>query len=455
MRGGGIAALLLAVLIGTGLSIGPDWRWVPAAIFVLLYGGAYAFLIRVPNEGVVTLTPLHLFAGIYTLYVAIPAVLVFLLIDSPILHRSWSFPEDRILVFVLGGFLALVAGSLAAFLLMRSRRSSLLERYRSSVLTYEIGRDIWVPVAAVALISLVGTLAFFWLHRESYLAIVVAEQIGGQRPELRAGAGYLTLHFTYILPWICVLAYLGSRATEGRRLFWAAVLLGIVAFMAQAALLYRGNIVFFFLMLLMASQAESLKVDRDMLKWVAPAVLIFLLVTALRVESFLSPADLAQAVGTKIADRMVTPIRQFAYVLDTFPRDGFFPGETYLIDVSALLPGAQRSFNGIIYKEMGGAGFGSATITILGESYANFGAAGIALVPFSIGFVLQLVHHRLLRSRKTVVALFLYTLVGVYVAKAVLAGLTANLIQPVVVFTVVALPVLLTSDILKLSFAGR
>lgn len=449
------ALAVTTVALGACAAFLPAWRWFPTAIFLLVYGAAYALLVRVPNQGVLALTPAHLFAGIYTLYVAIPAVLVFLLVDSPVLRRTWFFPEDRILAFALLGFLGLVAGALCAYMLVRSRRPSLLERYRRRSLTYEMDRSLWLPLALVAASAVGATLAFFWLHRESYLAILVAEQIGGQRPELRAGAGYLTLHFTYVLPWLCVLAYLGSRATGRRRLMWVALLLGGVAFLAQAALLFRGNIIFFFLMLLTASQLEDMKVDWDLLKWGVPAALFFLAATALRVESFLTPTDLLETVGTMFVSRMETPIEQFAYVLDTFPRRGSFPGETYFIDASALMPGAQRSFNGIIYAEMGGAGFGSATITILGESYANFGAAGIALVPFTVGFVLQMVHHRLLGSRKTVLGLFLYTLIAVYVAKAVLAGLTANLLQPTVVFAVIAAPVLIVSSLLRVAFRAK
>jgi len=446
-----IVATLLAVLA----SFLPSWRWVPTLSVILVYGAAYAFLLRVPNEGVVTLTATHLFAAIYTLYIAIPALLAFLLIHTPVVGGPPDLPVGRILVFSLLGFLALVAGSLCGYFLVRAHRPSLLPRYRERALECRLDINAWFPLFVVTALGIAGTVFFFWSHRRDYLALLVAQQIGGQRSELRAGSGYLTMNFVYILPWMCVLTYLAGRARGQRRMLIVALLIGGSAFLAQAALLYRGNIVFFFILLLVASQAVQMKVSADIVKWSVPAIVFFVAATAVRLGTGAGTDHLLQSVGTKILARFITPIRQLGYILDTFPRHGFFPGKTYLLDVSALLPGAQRSFNGIIYQEMGGAGFGSATITILGESYANFGGAGIVLVPFVIGALLQLMHHRLLRSRKTAVGVLLYSLLTVYSAKAVLAGLTANLLQPVGVFLAFALPTLVVAHVLRMSAFGR
>lgn len=440
--------VLTALIVGTVVIL-PSWRGYPALLFGAVYGGLYLFLLRVPNGGTPALTAPHLFAVVYTAYVSLPALVVFLLSDTRVLRHTWTFPEDRILIFALLGFTAFISGTVGAYLVVRARRSGDLQEYRHRPFEYDVSRNLWAPLLVAAIFSVAATAYFFWLHRDIYLTLALAEQIGAQRPELRAGAGYLTLQFVYVQPWLCILAYLGSKATGSRTLMVGAIVIGTCAFLAQAALLFRGNLVIFFLLLLVASQAIRMEIDTTMLKWAAMAVLFFVAVTALRVPAFASAGELLRTVGTMIASRMATPIEQFAYVLDTFPRAEYFPGETYLIDISALRPGAQRSFNGLIYREMGGAGFGSATITILGESYANFGIAGIFLVPFCIGFALQALHHRLLRSRKRVLTVFLYTLAAVYTSKAVLAGLTANLIQPVVVFVVLAIPTVIAAQLLR------
>lgn len=454
---GGKTARVIPVLL-TALAIAAlsaQWRWGVVFCCILLLSICGWFVISHNGSWVVGFTAPLFFLFMYTIYVMIPVMVSFMVLEGGIVNKTWWFKDDRILFGCTLGLVAFTLGGTAIRSLGGHGLSMRLAQYRQESLSAKQGADFWIPVLAVASVSTAMTVVFFFIKGDVYLQILAAEQIGHQRQALRSGAGYFTMHFVYVLPWITLLFYLASKTTKKPALRVGAITLGTLSLLAQVALLYRGNVVFFLLMFIVADTAVDMKTSRKSLKWLGFAIAFFLALTSLRVLSNSSPSSGIATIGNRIVQRSTTPMLQLGYVLDTFPRDQFFPGENYWIDMKAWAPGPDRSFNGIIYTELGGYGHGTATTTILGESYAALGFAGIAIVLFALGAAVQAMHQWLVTGRKEVFRVFLYSILTIYVGKVVMGSLTQTLVPRIIALCVIAVPVVLTSVLIQYAFARR
>jgi oligosaccharide repeat unit polymerase len=114
-----------------------------------------------------------------------------------------------------------------------------------------------------------------------------------------------------------------------------------------------------------------------------------------------TPADVEFALRRAVYALFVRYIYVFGLVLDFFPGDHpYLYGNSYLLSLRTLLPGAQQHFGYWLVDKMGLvlSTPGPVDPTIVGEFYANFGWVGIILGMGGTGFLLRSLYHRLLAS---------------------------------------------------------
>lgn len=200
----------------------------------------------------------------------------------------------------------------------------------------------------------------------------------GLRVEARAGLGYLVIAAIWLLtlPTVALVAAAYERRGARRHLIWLVV---IVAAAAVAILGNRAPV----LTLLIAAGWVALTARGEIPRWswILGAGGVTLIVIA--VTSMLrSGADPGVALAM---DRLLWQLYVNASNLERVTQliPGVVPymlGESYLIDLSVLLPGPQANFS-LWLKEMMGLEFsgGGITIGLVGELYANWGA-GLAVL---------------------------------------------------------------------------
>lgn len=83
----------------------------------------------------------------------------------------------------------------------------------------------------------------------------------------------------------------------------------------------------------------------------------------------------------------------------TFFNGNYFNGKTFLYDFCTLLPGYQPNagvvIKNLMQKQFSGEGI---SLTVVGESYINFGIYGITIISTSLGFIMQYFYNLLKRN---------------------------------------------------------
>ena len=97
--------------------------------------------------------------------------------------------------------------------------------------------------------------------------------------------------------------------------------------------------------------------------------------------------------------RLYVNSNNFNQIVQSFPKDKLLYGSSFLMDLSILLPGAQKSFM-LQLKEMLGLVYagGSFTPGVFGEAYADFGRVGAVIWPLMM-LVIILFIDKYLRKR--------------------------------------------------------
>lgn len=429
-----LAALMTLAVFGVGIG-GPS-----VAVLVTCIGAsviAYALVLSGPCGGRFLLLGPLLFLTLYCVYVLVPAGLSFALVPGGVLRHNWGTADDRLVAASLVGLFAFVVGVFLAAQALRKWPVPGDAVGTGSVAGPPLRSSIRVGVYVLAGLAFSVTLYFFYFRRDIYLQMLIANQIGGQRQKLRAGAGILTASFIYLLPWTAIVLYLDRRAGGPRSSLWASVASGTVAILAQIALLFRGNVLFSVLLVAAVGEAISRGARRLVVGAVAVAAAMFLALSASRVPmSSWGSSRFVSALVDKVGRRFITPMRQLGWVLDTFPRPEMPPGSTELMDLEALRPGYDISFNGLVFRELGNRGVGTSTVTVVGEGYATAGFAGIALETLVLGFLLQSLYQWFVRGPRTIARIFTMAWLTVYIGRAVLGGVTPFVPQPVVLLII-------------------
>jgi oligosaccharide repeat unit polymerase len=418
--------------------------------FSLVYFLSLYFLYYYSNRKSFSLTSTSFFALIYTIYIFFPLIFNHVFLNNKLNKISWVILNDKLFLSSILGFVSFVSGTLVFTSLYNKKYDNFIISYRKKILINNLNKYYWLFLSTLGLLSTIIILIFFIQKQEIYKAILLSEQIGAQRQEIRSGAGFFTIQMVYIIPWLCLLTYITKSLKKNIIYKIAFYILFLISALAQAALLYRGNLIFFILLLIVSKNAINLKANIKSLYWIAILLVFFSLLTILRIGFNFGSDRLYDEFVVRIFNRLVSPLEALGYIIDTFPRNGFYPGKTFILEIIALLPGPDITFNGLIYKEMGYFGHGTVTPTILGEAFANLGFLGIFFELFFIGVLLQFIHFRLLKKNKNITGIFFYTLLTVYIGKSVTSGLQC-LKTPFLVFSALFIICFITVSILKKS----
>jgi oligosaccharide repeat unit polymerase len=437
----------ILIVLGAGLVVASLLAYQTDLLMLLLclivIVTCFVVLFKMNYRGV---TSVLLFMGVYAIYIILPAIYACYFLAS-------EMHVDRVLIMstIVEGAVAFSFGAWLTNLFRGPLAEPELVRFEHQEAYDDLPYHFWISATIVIAVSILVSGRYFLFNLPSLRNMLLFEHMTESRLAMRAGQGYYVLSFLYILPTLSLLVLLKGNSQERNNITTIALFLVAYSFACQALLMLRGNLAIFALMIFMALHIPRMRLSLKGAGLGALALLI--LIISLSSFRYGGNAVLANPwiIFDKILRRFSTSIIQLEYVLDTFPRRNLFPGESYLIDLKALLPGADIGFNGIIYRFMGyGEHGGTATITILGEFYANFGHAGIIIGMFFLGGLLQHMHLGLIRGSKKITEIFGYVFVSIYLAKSNIAGIGENFFPAVAVVMPVVIYLRISSAVLKL-----
>jgi hypothetical protein len=128
-------------------------------------------------------------------------------------------------------------------------------------------------------------------------------------------------------------------------------------------------------------------------------LIIFSFVGAIVIGIFRDDGGLIDIFGPMIWSFYVN-IHNLDLLINFFPLEGFYFGSTYFNDLTVALPFFDSVFLGVKLPEILGLSFvgESISVTIIGESFVNFGIVGVLLVPVALGITAHYFHSTLRRS---------------------------------------------------------
>lgn len=425
---GGLMGIIVSLFIRYAFDIGI------ALVCLMLYLLCFYYISR-SKAHVGALTSAHIFFFLYTVYIFMPALLGFIIGPDGLQAKVPLLGNYRVLFSAMLGILFFTVGTIWVDSVFGISLSERLKRFRNTQLKDNLKIPFWLIAIPVIAYSTTITVWFFVTNIDMVVGIFsqAAFVASENRLALRSGQGHLTINFVYVLPAMSLLLILKSIASEKLWIKASAAVVALLCLFSLAMFSFRGNIIFYILMVAMLIQSISFRSSiRSRVLVVILLSIALVMITALRTE-ISTDQSLLMLTIEKLVNRAFTSVVHLGYILDTFPRIDMFPGETYLIDLLALKPGPDIGFNGMIYEEMGYWGDGTATITIIGEFYANFGYVGIIVGMFLIGSLLRILHVWLICSNKKITDLFIYVIASIYLSKTVIAGIGENLFPALLV----------------------
>lgn len=260
-------------------------------------------------------------------------------------------------------------------------------------------------------------------------------RIGSQR-----GSGYLLQGVTLFLPFCSTILLMKYNASRKNLHLLSALALSSLTVFSMLLLTSRGHFAIFFVILLMAQQLYSKKINYKILfRFLLLFIALFVLVTLFREGLFRqesSEPSILHTLGYVFFYRFSQPYYQLINTFELYSNTGaeFFFGLSYLKDIIAILPGAQLGFNGMLYLLLypGGTIGTAATVGIVGEAFCNFGIIGVLMIPFFWGTFMQWFYIKYVRSIRRLSTLVYYTFMSTYLAKAAGNGIGAILSEPVI-----------------------
>ncbi|WP_433625226.1 O-antigen polymerase [Halomicrococcus sp. NG-SE-24] len=301
--------------------------------------------------------------------------------------------------------------------------------------------------AGLVTVTLVGSALYYF----TYGVPIIGGNGEASRLSSISGQDYY-IHFVMVpLPFLATVAWLKARLSDNRlHLAGAAVVLGITA-VAMALTGFRALVGHLLILLLFTDQFLTRRVNFRAIGGAAVLFLsLFLAVTVVRYQS-VDGTPVAIAVKYIRHRIFLVNNENLNFILGYFPAEhGYLLGRGYLMDLESMLPGADKAFSGWITtkklpwldKPVG------ITPTLVGESYANFGYAGVLVVPFLVGAAVRTTFVGLVRSRKRVGTVAFVAMVALFLAKAALRGIGPTLFVKI-------LPLALIYVVLEASAALR
>lgn len=377
------------------------------------------------------LSTVDLVAMLLFFYAYIPSVFLYLWDDWHYLYR-FNFDAESVFWAANLSFVSLFLGYLfLAQAAVRARRGWIYASVAEWRKDVNVVKIYWVFIFLVLLSSMYW-LALAWNDlREMVLASLLADDaFGSEVVEFRVNRSGMVGVLKILLPHLFVLCVTAAayifydKPSKFRLAFFVFVSVWAVLFLV--AMMFRGAVVFMVLNTALAIMVfKGYGGFRKMVSFLVVVLLsLILMLTYFRA----GPATELDLLGDHglihmLLRRLITSMAQFGYVLKNFSPYGTEFGATYLNDFMALAPGPDYDFNGQLYIEMGyGHGGGTATITLLGELYANFGYVGLVVGSAIFGMLIRGLEVWMYRDRPSPLRALIYVVLSVLFAKIVLSG---------------------------------
>lgn len=387
----------------------------PMLACVTLLIVSYGVLIMM-NKRLDFLTPSYLFMIVYS---------IFLTIGS-----AWySIRGDTSLIYsITVGFTAFVAGIYTVDRITNFHTAVELQRFLDRPWKHN-----WTePAPRFAFIGLVAvTLLGSSLYYFTYGIPIIGGVGEASRLASVSGHDYY-IHFIMVpLPFLATVAWLKARLSNNRLYLASAVaVLGITG-IVMALTGFRALVGHLLILLVFTDQFITRRIN---FRIIGAAVIVFLslflMITLVRQQ----PADgTTSAVALKYIRHRIflANSENLRFILSYFPAEHHYLfGQGYMMDFQSMLPGPQKAFSGWITKQMRPnitVPIGM-TPTLVGESYANFGPIGLIIIPFLIGITIRTIFVQLTRSRKRIGTVAFVAMLTLFLAKAVLRGISPVLL---------------------------
>ncbi len=341
------------------------------------------------------------------LYVYLPSLILYL-DPSWVQYYEFSFTPSKIYLSASLGMLALFVGySFADFMLAKKNLAGLLPYFKihSNEFLWKNmkSHEVYVPIMFVlftVLLILVDLYirlpGFSSLIKNVALGIMTAAEIDDYRIGLRHNAlgpvGTIIPHLLFVVIPILILVAKIKKRKFFNYFAGFIILLGLFFLISK---FFRGMLVFYLLTCLLSIVviSDDIRTRRSIVIFCGFALFTVFILTLYRssAEIGADSKSIYELGLFALERRLITSVCQFGFVLDHFEALGSMWGKTYLINMMALLPGPDLDFNGILFKKMGYAHEGgTATITLFGEFYSDFGYPGIVIGGWLTGGIARL-----------------------------------------------------------------
>lgn len=217
----------------------------------------------------------------------------------------------------------------------------------------------------------------------------------------RSFISYMYAIYGVVFPFVSLLCLSKYYYYKNSRWKWISIITIILVFITLTASTQRWPILLYTMILTIFIYNNSYKKPKSIIVIPIIGVLISLLFTILKWK-------LAFIEGLySLALRFLGQATPNIFVIKYFPSQlNFFWGETYLNDLLCLLPGQQKATSVLIYHLIFGDNalieLGTSPIGIISEGYINFGILGALLIPFCLGFLIQIYQINIFRKKKNI-----------------------------------------------------
>lgn len=308
-------------------------------------------------------------------------------------------------LYVAAGSLAVALGALLASNLAHHRPRAEVRAFHAQATQSIFASDRAFTLSLLAFVT-IGIALVLALFLRGGIPLLTSEVFVSKVAAAKQG-GYLNVRFLRLfLPLLGIICFVGYARVRipARRL----VLAGIVAFLLVAFTLFGyRSYVLNYLFIPIAILFGYIHMSRRLLACLgAAAALSAVGITAIAYRvtdaGSLTEIILARVTGDLVSGGLGVVVNNLV------PSVGLLYGAGFLMDIPAALsrvgigtPGTENFSQYLVTISQGGNPYGwQAAPTLIGESYANFGPVGVAVLPALFGFLLQSLHIHTLRSPK-------------------------------------------------------
>lgn len=375
-------------------------------------------------KGKIIISPAIAFAFMYIVFIYIGSIIHFF--QSQNITYTISYPFEKynynLLILTNLGFLFLAIGVFIANKYFSFNHKTEVSKFYESKIIQDMPRLITNPVfhACVLLCLACGIIAIISaktipiihniLHPGNFLEVMNLRNHFSSTP----GIGVLQFFYIRIFGFLSLIVLLTCAIDKSikNKMVLLFIMPPLLFYLVMST--HRSYILeyIWLVVILFLYKGVDLK-SNNLLKYLGISLLFFVSITALKYNvNLFDITGILYILYLTVIRFFFAQMLPLAFMTEAFPaRFDFLWGQSFIDDLSVFLPGVQITFTMWVSKQLTSYidDIGSAPTTVFGELYVNFSMYGALIGIFILGFLIQYLYIKFIRSKRTISNICLLT----------------------------------------------